>query len=264
MIELWWITPVLAGLLLALAAGSLGCFVVWRRMAFFGDTLAHGALLGVTFGVITEVNPTIALMIGSIILALLLLPLQNLSKLSPDTLLGIVSHGTLAIGLVLLSISSDVRVDLMGYLFGDLLAIGYEHIILLLITTCFTLGFMYFYWDALLAVTISPELAKIEGRPVARINIALILLMAVTVALAMKVVGVLLISAMLIIPPATARALSQTPQQMLFFSCTVGVLAVTLGIAASFQWDTPTGPSIIVASLCLFLLSLLGKPCTSL
>ena len=123
---------------------------------------------------------------------------------------------------------------------------------------------MYFYWDALLAVTISPELAKIEGRPVARINIALILLMAVTVALAMKVVGVLLISAMLIIPPATARALSQTPQQMLFFSCTVGVLAVTLGIAASFQWDTPTGPSIIVASLCLFLLSLLGKPCTSL
>ena len=125
MIELWWITPVLAGLLLALAAGSLGCFVVWRRMAFFGDTLAHGALLGVTFGVITEVNPTIALMIGSIILALLLLPLQNLSKLSPDTLLGIVSHGTLAIGLVLLSISSDVRVDLMGYLFGDLLAIGY-------------------------------------------------------------------------------------------------------------------------------------------
>lgn len=264
MIELWWITPVLAGLLLALAAGSLGCFVVWRRMAFFGDTLAHGALLGVTFGVITEVNPTIALMIGSIILALLLLPLQNLSKLSPDTLLGIVSHGTLAIGLVLLSISSDVRVDLMGYLFGDLLAIGYEHIILLLITTCFTLGFMYFYWDALLAVTISPELAKIEGRPVARINIALILLMAVTVALAMKVVGVLLISAMLIIPPATARALSQTPQQMLFFSCAVGVLAVTLGIAASFQWDTPTGPSIIVASLCLFLLSLLGKPCTSL
>ena len=190
--------------------------------------------------------------------------LANLSKLSPDTLLGIVSHGTLAIGLVLLSISSDVRVDLMGYLFGDLLAIGYEHIILLLITTCFTLGFMYFYWDALLAVTISPELAKIEGRPVARINIALILLMAVTVALAMKVVGVLLISAMLIIPPATARALSQTPQQMLFFSCTVGVLAVTLGIAASFQWDTPTGPSIIVASLCLFLLSLLGKPCTSL
>ena len=131
-------------------------------------------------------------MIGSIILALLLLPLQSLSKLSPDTLLGIVSHGTLAIGLVLLSIASDVRVDLMGYLFGDLLAIGYEHIILLLITTCFTLGFMYFYWDALLAVTISPELAKIEGRPVARINIALILLMAVTVALAMKVVGVLL------------------------------------------------------------------------
>lgn len=256
MIEHWWLIPLLAGLLLALSAGSLGCFVVWRRMAFFGDTLAHGALLGVTLGVLTDISPTLALVIGSILLALLLLPLQKFSNLAPDTLLGIVSHGTLAVGLVVLSLSSGVRVDLMGYLFGDLLAIGQEHLLWLGTSTLITFAFIYRYWDALLAITISPELAKIEGRPVKTLNIALVLLMALTVALAMKVVGVLLISAMLVIPPATARALARSPKHMLFAACIIGMLSVSLGIAASFQWDTPVGPSIIVAALGLFLISL--------
>lgn len=256
MMDNWWLLPLAAGLLLALSAGPLGSFVVWRRMAFFGDTLAHGALLGITFGVMTDLDPTLALVAGSLLLAVLLLPLQTVTGLASDTLLGIVSHGTLAVGLVLLSIAGDVRVDLNGYLFGDLLAIDHWHVLWLSLSTGLTLLLIRVFWTDLLAVTVSPELAEIEGRNIQRINLLLTILLACTVALAMKVVGILLISAMLIIPAATARAFARTPVQMTLLAALAGVTAVLLGIFASFRWDTPAGPSIVVAALLLFLFSL--------
>ncbi len=262
MMDNWWLLPLAAGLLLALSAGPLGSFVVWRRMAFFGDTLAHGALLGITFGVMTDLDPTLALVAGSLLLAVLLLPLQTTTGLATDTLLGIVSHGTLAVGLVLLSIAGDVRVDLNGYLFGDLLAIDQWHVLWLCLSTGVTLLLIRVFWTDLLAVTVSPELAEIEGRNIQRINLLLTILLACTVALAMKVVGILLISAMLIIPSATARAFARTPGQMTLLAALVGVTSVLLGIFASFRWDTPAGPSIVVAALMLFLLSLPRRSAT--
>jgi len=255
-LDTWWLMPLMAGVLLAVSAGPLGSFVVWRRMAFFGDTLAHGALLGITLGLLTDLDPTLALVTGSVGLAILLLPLQFATRLSADTLLGIVSHGTLAVGLVALSLADGVRVDLMGYLFGDLLAIGPDHVQWLLVSTLLTLAVLTFFWDSLLAVTISPSLARIEGRPVVWIELTLILLLALTVALAMKVVGILLISALLIIPPATAHALSRGPRQMALFAVIIGVLSVLMGMWASFHWDTPAGPSIVVSAMLLFILSL--------
>ncbi|MAQ99131.1 MAG: hypothetical protein CMI00_01165 [Oceanospirillaceae bacterium] len=256
MTDSWWLLPLLAGVLLAMSAGPLGSFVVWKRMAFFGDTLAHGALLGITFGVMTDLDPTLALVAGSLVLAVLLLPLQRTSGLATDTLLGIVSHGTLAVGLVLLSLTGDIRVDLNAYLFGDLLAIDQWHVLWLLLSTTLTLVLLRVFWTDLLAVTVSPELARIEGRPVAALELLLTILLACTVALAMKVVGILLISAMLIIPAATARAFARTPGQMTLLAAASGVLAVLLGVMASFRWDTPAGPSIVVSALLLFLLSL--------
>jgi len=258
-LQTWWLMPLSAGILLALTAGPLGSFVVWRRMAFFGDTLAHGALLGITFGVLSGIDLTLALVVGSLALALLLLPLQKASRLSSDTLLGIVSHGTLAVGLVALSLADGIRVDLMGYLFGDLLAIDATHVGWLLLSASITLGLIAWYWDALLAVTVSPELANIEGRPVGALNLLLIVLLAITVALAMKVVGILLISALLIIPPAAARSVSRSPAQMAVFASLVGVVSVLLGMWASFWWDTPAGPSVVVSAMGLFMLSLLRR-----
>lgn len=252
----WWLMPLIAGLLLALSAGPLGSFVVWRRMAFFGDTLAHGALLGITFGVLSDLDPTLALVAGSVALALILLPLQFASRLSADTLLGIVSHGTLAIGLVALSLTEGVRVDLMGYLFGDLLAINEGHVLWLLGSTLLTLALLIGFWDSLMAVTVSPSLAKIEGRPIMLLDLMLILLLALTVALAMKVVGILLISALLIMPPAAAHAVSRGPRQMAMLASLVGLVSVILGMWASFRWDTPAGPSIVVSAMLIFLLSL--------
>ena len=256
MMDIWWLMPLLAGVLLAVIGGPLGSFVIWRRMAFFGDTLAHGALLGITFGVLTDINLTLALVVGSVVLALLLIPLEQSARLSSDTLLGIVSHSTLAIGLVTLSLAQDVRVDLMGYLFGDLLAINEGHVYWLLGSTAITLTLVLCFWNSLLAVTVSPELARIEGRPVLLLDLMLILLLAMTVALAMKVVGILLISALLIMPPAAAHALSKGPRQMAAIASVVGIISVLLGMWASFRWDTPAGPSIVVTAMLLFVVSL--------
>ncbi|MEN9465386.1 MAG: hypothetical protein RL217_1567 [Pseudomonadota bacterium] len=260
MAEIWWLMPLLAGLLLALVAGPLGSFVVWRRMAFFGDTLAHGALLGITLGVLTELNLTLALVLGSLLLALLLLPLEKRAQLSADTLLGIVSHSTLAIGLVTLSLSQGVRVDLMGYLFGDLLAVQWQDVLWIALSGALMLVLLIWQWRALLAITVSEELAEIDGYPVPKLKLLLLLMLALLVALAMKVVGILLVSALLIIPPATARAFSRTPKQMAVCASLLGMGAVLLGVYSSFMLDTPAGPSIVVASTCLFALSLVLRP----
>jgi len=256
MIELWWILPLTAGLLLAAVAGPLGSFVVWKRMAFFGDTLAHGALLGITFGVLTDINLTLALILGSLMLALILLPLEQRSRLASDTLLGIVSHSTLAIGLVTLSLAQGVRVDLMGYLFGDLLAVDQTDILWIALAAAITAVLLMWQWRALLAATISPELAMIDGLPVKRLNLLLILLLALIVALAMKVVGILLVSALLIIPPAAARSVARSPAQMAILASVVGMFSVVLGMWASFQWDTPAGPSVVVSATLMFAVSL--------
>lgn len=260
MINPWWITPLLAGLLLAMIAGPLGSFVVWRRMAFFGDTLAHGALLGITLGVLTDINLTLALIIGSVCLALVLLPLEKYARLSADTLLGIVSHSTLAIGLVTLSLAHGIRVDLMGYLFGDLLAVEMIDVLWIAIAGLVMLGLVIWQWRPLLATTVSAELALIEGYPVQRLKLLLLLMLALMVALSMKVVGILLVSALLIIPPAAARGLSQTPKQMAVFASLIGMLSVVLGMLASFQWDTPAGPSIVVAATAIFVLLVSLQP----
>lgn len=257
--DIWWLPALLSGILLAAITGPLGSFVVWRRMAFFGDTLAHGALLGITFGIVAEIDPVLALMLSSVVLAVLLYPLQKTSTLSADTLLGIVSHSMLAIGLVTLSLTNNVRIDLMSYLFGDLLAVDYTDTLWIAVTGLICAALMISQWRGLVATTVSQELAAIDGYPVQRLNLTLVIMLALTVALAMKIVGILLVSALLIIPAAAARALARTPEHMALMASGLGILAVIAGISASFQWDTPTGPSVVVAATTIFLASLMVK-----
>lgn len=259
LLDVWWIMPLLAGVIIALIAGPLGSFVVWRRMAFFGDTLAHGALLGITLGVLTNIHPTVALLVGSLLLALLLVPMERYSRVSSDTLLAIISHSTLAVGLITLSLTQGLRVDLMGYLFGDLLAVGAEDVLWALLISTGIAILLLWQWRALLASTVSAELAAIEGYPVQRLNILLVVMLALLVALAMKIVGILLVSALLIIPPATARNWAKTPEQMAILASVVGVLSVLMGMWASFHWDTPAGPSVVVSAMLMFIGSLVIK-----
>ena len=251
------VRALLAALGVAAVAGPLGSFVVWRRMAYFGDTLSHSALLGVTLGFLLGIDPTIGIIGICAAVALLLALGQRQSVLASDTLLGILSHGALSLGLVSLAFMETLRVDLIGYLLGDVLSVTWNDITVVYIGGAVVLGILA--WRPLLAITVHEDLARVEGVPVRQIQIAFMMIIAVTIAIAMKVVGILLITSLLIIPAAAARALSKTPEQMALVASLAGLLAVLGGLAGSFQWDLPSGPAIVTAAALLFALSLISR-----
>jgi zinc transport system permease protein len=242
-----------AGIGLALVAAPFGCFVVWRRMAYFGDTLAHAALLGVVASLLLGTVPIVGIAVVGSAAAILLAWSQRQDRLGSDTILGIISHGALAAGLVALSLIETVRVDLMGWLLGDILAVTWGDVGLIWAGGVLMLLALALVWRPVLAATIDADLAVIEGHAVERARLVLMVLVALVVAVAMKVVGVLLVTALLVIPAATARGLSRTPEQMAVFAALVGALAVGGGLAASWHLDTPAGPSVVVAAVILFL-----------
>ncbi len=221
------LNALLAGLALALVAGPLGSFVVWRRMAYFGDTLSHAALLGVALGFLLDVSPTLAVTVGCVLLAVLLVTLQQRQPLAADTLLGILAHSTLSLGLVTLSFMKEVRVDLMAYLFGDLLAVSASDLLWIIAGSALVLALICFLWRPLLAITVHEELAKVEGLPVGAIRLALMLLIAIVIAVAMKIVGVLLITSLLIIPAAAAQRHARSPEQMAVGASLLGLVVPT-------------------------------------
>ena len=251
------IRALIGGLGVALVAGPFGSFVVWRRLAYFGDTLAHSALLGVALGFILHVNLTLGILIICQILAILLFVSQYQRQLASDTLLGIFSHGALSLGLVALAFMDDIRIDLVGYLFGDILAIGYSDLIWIYGAGGIALGGLIWIWKPLLSITIHEDLARVEGLPVDRINWFFLSLIALTVAIMMKVVGMLLVTALLIIPPATARRFANTPESMALIAIIIGCFSVMLGLLGSYYYDTPSGPSIVVAGCILFIISII-------
>lgn len=245
----------LAGLGIALVAGPLGCFIVWRRMAYFGDTMAHSALLGITLGLLLGVSLNLSVALVALAVALLLLWMQSRWRVATDTLLGILAHGALSLGLVAAAFLDQVRLDLMGYLFGDILAVTGQDLMLLWSGGLLVLLLLRLIWYPLLAMTVHEELARVEGAPVETVRLVFMLLIALVIAVAMKIVGILLITALMIIPAATARRFSHTPQRMALVSMLGGMLAVVLGLAGSLSWDTPAGPSVVVAATLLFIAS---------
>ena len=247
----------LAGFGVALIAGPLGCFVVWQRMDYFGDTLSHSALLGVAIGLLLDINLNLAVIFCSLLLALILVLMQNQKRMASDTLLGILAHSSLSIGLVAISFAGNVRIDMMSYLFGDLLATGVEDLFWIYGGGIIVLGALIWLWRPLLAMTIHTELAQVEGFPVQRARLVLTLLMALVIAIAMKIVGVLLITSLLIIPAATAQKFARTPEQMAVLASGFGLLGVCGGLSASWYLDTPAGPSVVVVCFIQFLLSLI-------
>ncbi len=256
MLDDFFTRALLAGIGMAIVAGPLGCFIIWRRLAYFGDTLAHAALLGVALAFLLEVNITLAVFAVALLVSLALLALERRAAISADALLGILSHGSLALGLVVLSTMAWLRVDLMGLLFGDILSVSRLDVAMIWIGGAVVLAVLAFIWRPLFAVTVSPDLAEAEGMNAARANLVFMVLMAIVIAIAMKIVGVLLITAMLVIPAATARRFASGPEQMAVLAAVFGVASVCLGLGASRLWDPQSGPAIVVAALCLFMLSL--------
>lgn len=257
MLDDFFIRALIAGIGVALVAGPLGCLIVWRRMAYFGDTLAHAALLGVALGFLLEISATFAVFVVSLAVSVALLLLQRRGNLTSDSLLGLLSHASLALGLVVLGFMTWVRMDLMGLLFGDILAVSRSDIAVILAGGGLAIAVLIAFWRPLFAVTVNRELAEAEGIRADRANLIFMLLTAMVVAISMKVVGVLLITALLIVPPTAARRFASSPESMAVLAALIGAAAVVGGLSGSLQWDTPSGPSIVVAAFCLFLISLL-------
>ena len=248
----------LGGVAAALVAGPLGCFVVWRRMAYFGDALAHSALLGVALGFLLGLDLRLGTLAVCLALALLLILLQRPGGLASDTALGILAHTALSAGLVAVSLMERLRADLMGYLFGDILAVTPGDLGWIWGGGALALALLGWLWRDLLALTVHEELAQAEGVPAWRVRLAFMGLIALVVAIAMKIGGVLLIPSLLIIPPAAARRFARTPEQMALLAALLGCAAVAGGLAASLRWDTPAGPSVVLAAAALFALSALA------
>ena len=257
MLDDFIVRAIIAGIGIALVTGPLGCFVVWRRLSFFGDTLAHSALLGVLISITLDINVSLTIFVVASLVAILLLRLERTTNLAGDSLLGLISHSSLAIGLVILGFLSFIRFDVMGVLFGDILSVNSNDLLVIWIGGALILVVLSYIWKPLFASTVNYELAEAEGMKPERVNAIFTILLAALIAISIKMIGVLLITGLLIIPTAMARNLSDNPRQMVILSIIGGLLSVLIGLYASFEINTSSGPSIVVVALILFILSLM-------
>lgn len=253
--EFMW-RAVLAGLGVAMIAGPLGAFMVWQRLAYFGDTLAHASLLGISLSLAFHFNMSLGILMIALMVAVLLVVFQKKSWLASDTLLGILAHGCLALGLVTLSLVQGPQIDILGYLYGDILAVSTQDIAMIYGGGLFILTVMALIWRSLLSATVHAELAMVEGVPVQRVRLMYMCLLALVIALSIKIVGVLLMTALLVIPAATARRFAKTPEQLALMGSVIGGICVLGGLGLSLYGDVPAGPAIVCISASLFVLCL--------
>src|SRR5579883_3424511 len=244
MIDLFILRALMAGIGVALIAGVMGCFIVWRRMAYFGDSMAHSALLGIALGLVTGMSTTLSMLVVCSTFALLLLWLQEKKVLATDTLLGILAHGALAIGIIAFSLLGQ-RMDLYAYLFGDILTITWQEIGWIYGGGDLIMILLIANWSSLVLLTIHEDLAMAENVRKSFFQILFVFLLTLMVTVSLRIVGIMLIVSMLIIPAATARLLTKSPEGMALLASLLGVMAVMLGIFSSLYFDTPSGPSII-------------------
>ncbi len=257
MLDDFFIRALIAGIGIALVTGPLGCFIIWRRLSFFGDTLSHSALLGVTIAFFFELNIAFSVFLISSAIALILLKLQKTTKLPGDALLGLLAHSSLAVGLVVIGFLTTIRFDIMGLLFGDILAVNEIDLLIIWIGGALILLILKFIWKPLFASTVNHELAEAEGMNPDKVNAIFTILLAAIIAISIKIVGLLLITGMLIMPAAMARNVSNNPNQMVKLSIIGGLLSVIIGLFSSLEINSPSGPSIITAALVLFCLTLI-------
>ena len=245
MIDGFLINAIIGGFSIAVIAGILGSFVLWQNMAYFGDALSHSALLGVTIGILFNLNLPLSVALIAIVFAFCFN--NNKIRYSNDTTLGILSYSALSLAIIISSYNR-IKIDLMGYLFGDILAINLNDIYCLIFCIIFISLWVYFNWSKLILLSVSPELLQAEGINIHRLKLSFTLILALFVAIAFKIVGILLITAMLIIPAASALSISRTPLQMVFYSIIIGVIGGISGMVGAIFFDLPTGPALILSS----------------
>ena len=256
MLDGFLIKAIIAGIGIALITGMTGCFVVWRRMAYFGDSLAHSALLGVALGIGLGIGVSVGIILVSATFASLLLWLEHRGILATDTLLGILAHAALSGGIVVMSFQ-EVPIDLHSFLFGDILTVTAQEISFISAGGAVIIGILIRYWNQLVLMTLSPDLARAEGVSTVMMQVLFLAIMTLVVATSVRMVGVLLITSMLIIPAATARLFAPSPGWMAVFAALTGILSVLIGIWFSLETDAPTGPAMVCSLAFLFAISTL-------
>tara|TARA_Y100001970_G_C14252575_1_gene872907 strand:- start:4196 stop:4999 length:804 start_codon:yes stop_codon:yes gene_type:complete len=252
--DFFW-RAVIAGIGISIVAGPLGCFVIWKRMSYLGDTMAHSALLGVAIGIFIEINIILGVFAVAICVGFLLFIFQSQKQLPNDAILGTLSHASLAIGVLVISTMYSVRIDFMSFLFGDILSVSKIDLYFIFGGGLVIFIALFWLWKPLIAITFDNELAQAEGIPVIKVQIFFMIMIAAIIALSIKIIGILLVTSLLIIPVSTARRFSKTPEQMAIGGSLIGILSVWLGLETSFQIDTPSGPSIVIVAVIFFLIS---------
>ncbi len=248
------IRAILAALGIAVIAGSLGCFVIWKRMSYFSESISHSALLGVALGLSSGLGIHVGLIVVGVIFALLIVLLQQRQFLSNDTILGIFSHIALSLGIVVLALVGG-NIDYFSLLFGDILFVTNQDIVWIYLVLILIVGLLSFFWQRLLLLTLNEELGKAEGIKQSFYQLLFMLMIALAVSVSVQIVGVLLITSLLIIPPAIAKAFARSPAEMLLRSVLVSILAVLIGLSASMMYDVAVGPMIVIVLGILFALS---------
>ena len=252
----FFIRALIVGIGIAIITGPFGCFVVWKRLSYFGETLAHSSLLGVALGYIFSINISITVFMVSSIVAILLFLLNERTELTSDSLLGLLSHSSLSIGLLVVGYLSYIRFDMMGLLFGDILAVTKFDILIVWVFGGFFIFILHIIWKSLLAGTVNRDIASSENMSPRRSELIYMILLSGLIAISIKIIGILLITGLLIIPAAMARNISNSPIQMILISIIVGVTSIVGGLFSSLTFNTASGPSILVIALIFFILSL--------
>lgn len=252
----FFIRALIVGIGIAIITGPFGCFVVWKRLSYFGETLAHSSLLGVALGYIFSINISITVFMVSSIVAILLFLLNERTELTSDSLLGLLSHSSLSIGLLVVGYLSYIRFDMMGLLFGDILAVNKFDILIVWGCGGLFIFILYIIWKSLLAGTVNRDIASSENMSPRRSELIYMILLSGLIAISIKIIGILLITGLLIIPAAMARNISNSPIQMILISIIVGVTSTVGGLFTSLTFNTASGPSILVIALIFFILSL--------
>ena len=248
------IRGILAGIAVALISGLVGCFVVWRRMSYYGESIAHSSLLGVGLGILMGIGINLGVIFTCLLFGILFLWLQQSKVLSSDTLLGVLAHLALSVGVIVISMNR-VKIDIHSFLFGDILTVTQNDLWGMYLAVLVVVIIICLNWSSLLLVTIDEDLAKAEGVNPLFINLLLTSILTIVVAVSIQIIGLLLITSMLIIPAAASRRLVNSPETMAVVATVIGILSVIMGIFLSVEIDAPSGPSIVVVSAILFFLS---------
>ena len=249
----------LAAIGMGCVSAVMGCFLLWRRMAFFGDAMAHAAVLGVALGTILQVNTYLFIALICLMTAVIVGILQQRSRIPVDTWLASISYTSLALGIIVIAKTTGIRIDTESILFGDILSVSRQDLIWIYAAVIVVWSFIIVCWQKLLMLTLDEELALTSGISVDALRLGFTFCLAIVTAVGIKASGALLLPALMILPAAAMARFSKSPEMMVAGATVISLLSVVLGIWVSFTFDTPSGPTIVVTACGFFILATLVR-----